>query len=198
MTDAPQIAQKCGFQPPYMLHASYMHAPTMLQRCSADACQMLRDSFSFSRRKTNIFTTADFSTIPHPFFKFPPISHLSHRPFFGRECDEYPHLAISLRTNKKSHSTKIFRPHALYLAFPYYICPERNSRLMGKFINPFTDTGFKKIFGKEEGPVDQFLEQSARRGEAHPRHRVSRQGAPQPVPQWAEHDLRHLLPHGHG
>ena len=43
--------------------------------------------------------------------------------------------------------------------YTYYICPEWNSRLMGKFINPFTDTGFKKIFGKEvnKGLLISFL-----------------------------------------
>ena len=170
----------------------------IIQRSINEACPKHHDPFPFPREIPKISLNPDFSPIQHLSYKFHQHANLPHRPFFGRECDEYPHLAISLRTNKKSHLTKIFRPHALYLAFPYYICPERNSRLMGKFINPFTDTGFKKIFGKEEGPVDQFLEQSARRGEAHPRHLVSRQGAPQPVPQWAEHDLRHLLPHGHG
>ncbi len=44
----------------------------------------------------------DFPPIPHPFTKFPQFLHLPHRPFFGRKCDEYPHLTFPLSITKNA------------------------------------------------------------------------------------------------
>ena len=71
-----------------MLHACSNYAPRMLHRCSATLSLFLV-------KQQMRFPHVVYPAKPHPFFKFPALTPLPHRPILSRECDEYPHFAIS-------------------------------------------------------------------------------------------------------
>ncbi len=77
-----------------------MHAPKMLQRCSADACQMLRDSFALPRKTTNGYSNHHFFALTTNITPTTP-SHNAH--FSVVQAPFYPFRHTIVTTPKTEH-----------------------------------------------------------------------------------------------
>ena len=96
-----------------LLQNSYQTPTTIIQRSINEAYSKHHDTFPFPREIPKNSLNPDFSPIPHPFNKFPHLPRLPHRPFFGSECDECPHLAFPLIITK-------YTPHITSPTIPPY------------------------------------------------------------------------------
>ncbi len=86
-----------------MLLACSMYAPWMLQQCITDASQMLRDSFTLSRKTTNAYSNHPFFalTTNHPAI---PTSHIAH--FSVVRPPIYPFRYTIVPSPKITHRTR--------------------------------------------------------------------------------------------